>query len=430
MIATRPVCAMMETVARDELYGQVVGQDKAISALEAAAVRPVHAYMFVGPPGTGKSAAAVGFAAALLCPNVPGGDGTCETCRRVLADVHPDVITVERVGPAISIDTAREVTLLAATSPLEGSRKVLILNDFHLVQAAGPALLKTIEEPPESTVFVVLAEFVPPELVTIASRCVRVNFDALRPEQVAATLMADGIEPQRAAELAEASGGRLDRARLLASDRGFEDRRRAWQSVPGRLDGTGATAAELADELLGLLESSVEPLRGRHDEERGRARRAQRKSGSNHRKRRRSGRGPGGEEHAQCWHLRVGRASEAGSAPAAYGRTAYRTGHPGRRLPGSPGRTGPRWIGSRCILGGPGPSSEDKCRSHSPHRAIGARPAIQPRRGHPAAGVVDPAGPERRPRVTQVIRRMPVAKALSTDLPPRLRSGIPGAHRL
>ena len=210
----------------------------------------------------------MGFAAALLCPNVPGGDGTCETCRRVLADVHPDVITVERVGPAISIDTAREVTLLAATSPLEGSRKVLILNDFHLVQAAGPALLKTIEEPPESTVFVVLAEFVPPELVTIASRCVRVNFDALRPEQVAATLMADGIEPQRAAELAEASGGRLDRARLLASDRGFEDRRRAWQSVPGRLDGTGATAAELADELLGLLESSVEPLRGRHDEER------------------------------------------------------------------------------------------------------------------------------------------------------------------
>jgi DNA polymerase III subunit delta' len=268
MIATGPVCAMMERVARDELYGQVVGQDKAISALEGAAVRPVHAYMFVGPPGTGKSAAAVGFAAALLCPNVPGGDGTCETCRRVLAGVHPDVITVERVGPAISIDTAREVTLLAATSPVEGSRKVLILNDFHLVQAAGPALLKTIEEPPGSTVFVVLAEFVPPELVTIASRSVRVNFDALRPEQVAATLVADGIDPQRAGELADASGGRLDRARLLASDRGFEDRRRAWQSIPGRLDGTGATAAELADELLGLLESSVEPLRGRHDEER------------------------------------------------------------------------------------------------------------------------------------------------------------------
>jgi DNA polymerase III subunit delta' len=267
-VSTGRLCAMMDEVAQVGLYARVVGQDKAIAALKAAAVRPVHAYLFVGPPGTGKAVAAVGFAAALLCPNVPGGDGTCETCRRVLAGVHPDVITVERVGAAINIDTARETTLMAATSPLEASRKVLILNDFHLVQAAGPALLKTIEEPPGSTVFVVLAEFVPPELITIASRCVRVDFDALRPEQVAAALIAEGVDAKRAAELADASGGRLDRARLLASDRGFEDRRRAWQSIPSRLDGTGATAAMLADELLGLLESSVEPLRSRHDTER------------------------------------------------------------------------------------------------------------------------------------------------------------------
>jgi DNA polymerase III subunit delta' len=253
---------------RGELYAGIIGQDKALAALEAAALRPVHAYLFVGPPGTGKAAAATGFAAALLCPNVPGGDGTCETCRRVLAGVHPDVINIERVGPAISIDTAREVTVLAATSPLEGNRKVLILNDFHLVQAAGPALLKTVEEPPESTVFVILAEYVPPDLVTIASRGVRIDFDALGPAQVAAALEADGIGPEQAAELAAASGGRLDRARLLASDKGFEARRRAWQSIPARLDGTGATAAALADELLGLLESSVEPLRARHDAER------------------------------------------------------------------------------------------------------------------------------------------------------------------
>jgi DNA polymerase-3 subunit delta' len=95
-----------------------------------------------------------------------------------------------------------------------------------------------------------------------------VDFDALRPEQVAAALIAEGVDRKRAAELADASGGRLDRARLLATDKGFEDRRQAWQSIPGRLDGTGATAAVLADELLGLLESSVESLRGRHDAER------------------------------------------------------------------------------------------------------------------------------------------------------------------
>jgi len=161
------------------------------------------------------------------------------------------------------------VTQLASTSPLEGDRKILILHDFHLVQAAGPALLKTIEEPPPSTIFVILAEYVPPELITIASRCVQVNFDGLTAAQVAAVLEAEGTLPERAAEVAAASGGRLDRARLLATDAGFEARRAAWREIPTRLDGTGATAAILADELVAWLDSSVLPLRAHHDAERG-----------------------------------------------------------------------------------------------------------------------------------------------------------------
>jgi DNA polymerase-3 subunit delta' len=254
-----------------DLYAGVVGQDKAIAALKAAAVRPVHAYLLVGPPGTGKAAAARGFAAALLCPAAEAGgppDGTCESCRRALAGLHPDVIDIEREGAAISIDTAREVTRLASTSPLEGARKVLVLHDLHLVKEAGPALLKTIEEPPPSTVFVILAEYVPPELITIASRSVRIDFDPLTPAEVAAALEARGIAPGRAAELAVASGGRLDRALLLATDSGFQARREAWRAIPGRLDGTGGTAAALADDLVRLLDSSVEPLRARHDAER------------------------------------------------------------------------------------------------------------------------------------------------------------------
>jgi DNA polymerase-3 subunit delta' len=252
---------------RAALFAAVVGQGQAVEALRAAAVRPVHAYLFVGPPGTGKAAAARGFAAALLCRSLPA-DGTCETCRRVLEGVHPDVINFEREGAAIGIDTAREVTRLASTSPVEGNRKVLILHDFHLVKEAGPALLKTIEEPPASTIFVIMAEYVPPELITIASRCVRIDFDLLTPAEVAATLVSEGVPVDQAADLAAASGGRLDRARLLATDKGFEARRAAWQSVPARLDGLGATAAALADELYGLLESSVEPLRARHEAER------------------------------------------------------------------------------------------------------------------------------------------------------------------
>ena len=243
------------------LFADVVAQEAAVDALRAASRQPVHAYLLVGPPGTGKRAAAVNFAAALLC--AAGGDGTCDICRRVLAGVHPDLVTMEREGPFITIDMAREITRAASRSPVEGDRKVLVLNDFHLVREAGPALLKSIEEPPPSTVFVITAEFVPPELVTIASRCVQVDFRPLPIEVVTHALEEGGVEPDLALELAHAAEGRLDRARLLAGDPEFLDRRRAWQAVPGRLDGTGRTAMAVAGELVGLLERSVAPLKAR-----------------------------------------------------------------------------------------------------------------------------------------------------------------------
>jgi DNA polymerase-3 subunit delta' len=225
----------------------------------------VHAYLLVGPAGTGKRAAAWSFAASLLCPN--GGDGTCEVCRRVLAGVHPDVVVIEREGPFITIGTAREIAKAAARSPAEGDRKILLLNDFHLVREAGPALLKTIEEPPPSTVFVILAEFIPPELVTIASRCVRIDFAPLSLPVIVETLRAEGVPTELAHDLAVAAEGRLDRARLLAGDPEFASRRQMWQSIPTRLDGTGATAAKLAAELIESLEHSVAPLRTRQQEE-------------------------------------------------------------------------------------------------------------------------------------------------------------------
>jgi DNA polymerase III subunit delta' len=244
------------------LYADVIGQDAAVAGLRAAAVRPVHAYLLVGPPGTGKRSAAVSFAAALLCPN--GGDGTCDVCRRVLSGVHPDLVVIDREGPFITIDMAREIGMAAARSPLEGDRKVLLLSDFHLVREAGPALLKTIEEPPPSTVFVITAEFLPPELVTIASRCVQIDFRPLSVATVAEALRATGVEADKALELAAAADGRLDRARLLARDPEFGVRRKAWQAVPSRLDGTGGTAVAIAAELVALLERSVGPLRERH----------------------------------------------------------------------------------------------------------------------------------------------------------------------
>jgi DNA polymerase-3 subunit delta' len=141
---------------------------------------------------------------------------------------------------------------------------VLLVPDVHLAGKAAPALLKTVEEPPPSTVFVLLADDLPPGLATIVSRCVQVPFTAVAVREVEAWLVDRGVADEVAATVAAASGGNLDRARLLAEDPGFDARRRQWRSVPGRLDGTGATAVVVADELLGLAEGAVGPLRDRH----------------------------------------------------------------------------------------------------------------------------------------------------------------------
>ncbi len=243
----------------------LVGQDVAVTTLRAVAARPVHAYLFVGPPGTGKLRAAMAFAAMLLCPG--GGEDGCETCRRVLDGVHPDVLVVEREGPALTIEQAREVSRIAARSSLEGGRSVVILPDLHLAREAVPALLKTVEEPPGSTVFIGLAEFVPPELETIASRSARVDFRSLSESDIAAVLVSEGVPPERASVLAGLAGGRLDRARLLASDPEAEVRRHSWETVPARLDGTGATVAQLAEELVELLKRSASSLSVRQQAE-------------------------------------------------------------------------------------------------------------------------------------------------------------------
>ena len=233
------------------VFDDIVGQESAVAHLRAAVAAPVHAYLLVGPPGSGKRTAATALAAALLCP--VGGCGECNVCHRALASGHPDVVLVERSGPSITVEQAREVRRLAMRSPNEGARKVLILTDFHLVREAASVLLKVLEEPPASTVFVILAEQLPPELVTIASRCVQIDFGPLSALQVSAALVNEGVDPSVAAEVAAVAGGRLDRARLLANDSDFGSRRDAWREVPARLDGTGATVAVVASGLAELL---------------------------------------------------------------------------------------------------------------------------------------------------------------------------------
>jgi DNA polymerase-3 subunit delta' len=240
----------------------IVGQPDAVLQLAAAASAPVHAYLFVGPAGSGKRAAARAFAATLICAH--GGCGLCRDCRLTLAGRHPDVREIERTGPAISVDQADEIVRSAALAPIESPRKVMILDEFHLLRAEGAArLLKTIEEPPGSTTFLVLADDVPPELVTVASRCVRIDFRALADADVTSVLLAEGHDADHAALAARAAGGNLDRARVLVIDPGLVVRREAFERLPRRLDGTGAAVVKAVDELLGLIEAAAAPLQER-----------------------------------------------------------------------------------------------------------------------------------------------------------------------
>lgn len=246
-------------------WATVVGQPRAAAELRAAARAPVHAYLLVGPRGSGKRQLARAFAAELLSAGRPDPARDIELA---LAEEHPDLVVVERVGASISAEQASEIVERASRAPVEGARKVLVLDEFHLVSpAVGPKLLKTVEEPPPGTTFVVLAEEVTPDLVTVASRCVQVDVGPVPLGAVVDQLVAEGIDPERAAVAAAASVGDLGRARVLATDERLALRQQLWREIPDRLDDRGATAAAAADEVLAVIDDAMAPLRARHDQE-------------------------------------------------------------------------------------------------------------------------------------------------------------------
>ncbi len=249
----------------DDLWSEVVGQEQAVADLRAAAEHPVHAYLLVGPEGSGKRAAARAFAAELL-ERAAGDDPAARARSRhlVAAGRHPALIEVEREGASISVKHARHAVDLAGMSPPEGTLQVLVLHDFHWVsREAGAALLKAIEEPHAQTAFLVLAEEVTPDLVTIASRCVNVEFTTVAESAIRERLVQEGADPEIAAAASASAGGSLTRARLLVNDPGVLARRDLWWGVPGRLDGTGTTACSLVDEVLAAVAEVQEPLAAR-----------------------------------------------------------------------------------------------------------------------------------------------------------------------
>jgi DNA polymerase-3 subunit delta' len=243
----------------------VVGQAAAWRALAALATRPAHAVLLVGAAELGAGQLARAYAAAVLCP--AGGCGHCGTCRRVLAGSHPDLTEVERTGPALRADEARQVVVAAQRRPLEAERQVLVVLDVHLAPSVVPVLLKTVEEPPETTVLVLGVEALSEAVATLASRCAQVPLRPVPEAELEAWLVGRGVEPGQAAAAARAAQGRPGRAEVLAADPALGARREMWAAVPGRLDGRGAVAAELAAELVGAVEAAVGVLAERQAEE-------------------------------------------------------------------------------------------------------------------------------------------------------------------
>lgn len=243
------------------VFAGLVGQQHALELLTRAVVRPVHAYLLAGPPGCGVADAARGFAAALLCEE--GGCGRCPACLRTLRSRHPDVVEVEPEGTEILVDQAAAVAETAFRSPVEGARKVIVIHEAERMNvAAANKLLKTLEEPPARTVFVLVAYAADELLDTVRSRCQGVPFSALTEAQVRDGLVAAGIDAEEAETAARLAGGRLDRARLLADE--HRDLALVFSRAPSRLDGTAGSAAVAASDLLAAIDGAVAALEARH----------------------------------------------------------------------------------------------------------------------------------------------------------------------
>ncbi len=250
------------SVAADEgVWARVIGQPAVVHELRAAVDDPAamtHAWLFTGPPGSGRSVAARAFAAALQCP--AGGDGTCHACRTVLAGTHADVKVIVPDGLSIGVVEARELVRVAGRSPSQGRWQMIIVEDAdRMSESASNAVLKMIEEPPPRTVVMLCAPSLHPDdvPVTIRSRCRVVALRTPTVEAITDVLVRDGVDPALAAWSAAASGGHVGRARRLARDEEARLARKAVLDVPLRLVSLAA-CLDAADDLVGAAKEETE----------------------------------------------------------------------------------------------------------------------------------------------------------------------------
>jgi DNA polymerase-3 subunit delta' len=239
------------------VWDEVVGQAPAVAVLEHAVADPeamTHAWLFTGPPGSGRSVAARAFAAALQCTE--GGCGTCRECRTALDGTHADVTVVATEGLSIKVEQARELVQEAAHRPSLGRWRVVIVEDAdRLTERAADALLKALEEPAPRTVWMLCAPSPEDVIVTIRSRTRSVRLRTPAPADVAQLLhRRDGVELPMALYAARAAQSHIGLARRLARDDGARTRRHDVLTLTTRIRTVGeavnaaAVIASIADE--------------------------------------------------------------------------------------------------------------------------------------------------------------------------------------
>jgi DNA polymerase III subunit delta' len=229
-----------------------------------------HAWLITGPPGSGRSIAAVCFAAALQCTSedVPGC-GQCRACVATMAGTHPDVRRIVPEGLSIGVDEMRAIVQIASRRPSAGRWQIVVVEDAdRLTEGAANALLKMVEEPPPSTVFLLCAPSVDPEdiAITLRSRCRHVALMAPPVDAIARVLVeTDGLSAEEAHWAASVSGAHVGRARRLATDpQARERRQRALGLVRDAVTPSRAYAA--AEELVATAEAEARALTAERDE--------------------------------------------------------------------------------------------------------------------------------------------------------------------
>ncbi|MGJ9406855.1 DNA polymerase III subunit delta' [Nesterenkonia aurantiaca] len=245
------------------VYTELVGQDAVVEQLRRAAGSgtPAHAWLFTGPPGSGRSNAARAFAAALNCEQpepAARGCGECRSCRLVAAQSHPSVKLVSTENVTYKIEDVRALITTAQEKPQGARWRVIVVEDAdRMTERATNVLLKAIEEPPPHTLWVLCAPSPADVLVTIRSRCRLVSL-RIPPTAAVAQLLTtrDGLNEEQAHFAARVSQNHIGVARRLARDPEARRRREQVVTLPLRLTSSSA-AIKAAGSLVEMTQADA-----------------------------------------------------------------------------------------------------------------------------------------------------------------------------